>query len=410
MKHILIINHNAGSPVHGPNFRSYYSALGWLKKGYKVTIICSAFSHKLKVLPRSENEYNFEDIDGINYIWIKTSKYKNNIGRLFNYIQFFIKLNKVNTIIEDKVDYVICSSPPPIWIFFAKSFARSKQASLIFEARDLWPDVVLETSNFSFLNPFVWFMGISERVAYSSSDHVVSVNKKAFKVMKKKGLCSTRFTAIPNGVSVYEKNNNLEFQGHIDLCKKLKAQGWFIVGYSGSLSKVYCLEYLIKAAKKLEKKKVAFIFAGMGPLEKNLIENSKTLCNVYLIGWLSKNSLQNFLSNIDLCFAGLLNIPSFIYGSDSTKLYEYMKAKKPILQTINNDKSIVAEAGCGKQIKSEDADNIAEEILNFKQKSKSELDYMGSLGFKFLLENNTFDKITMKWITLFKLLEKKYVK
>lgn len=402
MKHIVIINHNAGSPEHGPNFRSYFSAKGWTEKGYRVTIVCSSFSHKLKKIPKATKEYNLEMIDGIKYIWIKTSKYHNNIGRLFNYIQFLRKLKNLKLIITNNVDYVICSSPPPIWIFFAKSFSKYKRAKLIFEARDLWPDVVLETSRFSFLNPFVWFMMVAERVAYNNSDHVVSVNKNAFSVMAKRGLSFSRFTAIQNGIAMDSVIDKSENRNQIKLINSLKKDGWLVVGYSGSLTKVYCIKYLVEAAKSLKNQKIAFVIAGMGPLENELSKVSKELENFILVGWISKKTLPHFLSKVDICFAGLLDIPSFIYGSDSTKLYEYMRAKKPILHTISKNKSIVKESGCGIQVQSECSESIVKALLTFKSKTRSELGQMGEKGYQFLLKNNTFEVTNMKWINLFK--------
>lgn len=42
---ILYINHYAGSPEMGMEFRTYYLANEWVKMGHNVTIIAGDYSH-----------------------------------------------------------------------------------------------------------------------------------------------------------------------------------------------------------------------------------------------------------------------------------------------------------------------------------------------------------------------------
>ena len=398
--HIVIINHNAGSPYHGPNFRSYYAALGLVKKGYKVTIVCSSFSHKLKQYPTVRSEFNLELIDDIQYIWIKTSPYYNKIGRLYNYFQFYYKLKKLHLFIKGQIDYIICSSPPPLWIWFCLSFAKMKKAILFFEARDLWPDVIIETTKYGQLNPISIIMKIAEKTAYLKSDHVISVNENAIKIMSKRGLSPNRFSHIPNGVPIINRTKNKDKMKYQNICSKLKKGGWFIVGYSGALSKVYGLHYLAEASRILQNEKVAFILAGTGEYEEELRQMTKDLNNFHFIGWINKQYLQDYLGLVDICFAGLLNIPSFTYGSDSTKLYEYMNARKPIIHSISNKNSLVEKAQCGVRVQAEDSNSIADGILKLKSKDSETLKTIGQNGYTYLIKNNTYEVITRRWIEL----------
>ena len=45
---ILLINHYAGSPELGMEFRPYYMAKEWVKAGHQVLIVGGSFSHSRK--------------------------------------------------------------------------------------------------------------------------------------------------------------------------------------------------------------------------------------------------------------------------------------------------------------------------------------------------------------------------
>ena len=56
---ILLINHYAGAPQYGMEYRPYYLAREWVKMGHKVVITSASFSHlrnKQFEVNRSMNE------------------------------------------------------------------------------------------------------------------------------------------------------------------------------------------------------------------------------------------------------------------------------------------------------------------------------------------------------------------
>lgn len=86
---IILFNHYAGSPEMGMKFRPYYLAQEWIKKGHNVMIVGGSQSHIRKINLDFSEKYKEENIDGINYIWVKTRKYSGNgIGRIFNMFDY----------------------------------------------------------------------------------------------------------------------------------------------------------------------------------------------------------------------------------------------------------------------------------------------------------------------------------
>ena len=72
---ILLINHYAGSPEHGMEYRPYYISREWVNMGYNVSIVAASFSHLRSTNPTVYQSFTCEVIDGIRYVWIKTPYY-----------------------------------------------------------------------------------------------------------------------------------------------------------------------------------------------------------------------------------------------------------------------------------------------------------------------------------------------
>lgn len=129
---ILLINHYAGSPYHGMEYRPYYFAREWLKAGHTVTIVASSFSHLRFQQPKCESSVTIKEIEDIQYIWLKTPEYRgNSFGRIHNMFSFAAQL-RVKTLPIKKPDIVIDSSTYPLTIYGANKIAGRYGAQLIF--------------------------------------------------------------------------------------------------------------------------------------------------------------------------------------------------------------------------------------------------------------------------------------
>ncbi len=90
---ILLINHYAGSPEMGMEFRPYYMAREWAKMGHRVRIIAGDFSHLRIKNPKVKNDFQKENIDGVEYYWLRTGDYHGNgVKRAMTMFRFVGKL------------------------------------------------------------------------------------------------------------------------------------------------------------------------------------------------------------------------------------------------------------------------------------------------------------------------------
>ena len=126
-KTVLLINHYAGSNQMGMDFRPYYLAREWKKKGYDVKIIAADFSHLRRKNPKVTCDFQKEIIDDISYYWVKTIQYRGNgVRRAYTMIQFvsklFFKAKKIARTF--KPDVIITASTYPLDIFAAKRIRK----------------------------------------------------------------------------------------------------------------------------------------------------------------------------------------------------------------------------------------------------------------------------------------------
>ena len=176
---ILIINHYAGSKSHGMEFRHFYLSQELMKKGHNVMIVAADYSHVRTNNPCiKDTSYKIERIEGINYLWIKTPKYKSNsIFRILNIKVFNIKLlfltNKIIKLFNP--DKVISSSTYTLDIWPSYYLAKKANCNLIYEIHDLWPLSPIEIGGYSKRHPYIMLIQAAEDFAYKNSDSVISI-------------------------------------------------------------------------------------------------------------------------------------------------------------------------------------------------------------------------------------------
>lgn len=142
---ILLINHYAGFPKYGMEYRPYYLAMEWVKEGHSVFIVASSYSHLRIRNPELDKGIKEEEIDGIKYIWLRTIKYKeNDLKRVFNMLNLILRLFQYTRYIVKRCspNIVIASPTYPLDIFPAYLIAKKSNAKLVFEVHDLWTQLL----------------------------------------------------------------------------------------------------------------------------------------------------------------------------------------------------------------------------------------------------------------------------
>ena len=402
---ILLINHYAGSPELGMEFRPYYMAKEWIKSGNRVLIVGATFSHLRKTQPVSGKQ----NIDGVDYYWVKTNTYKGNgIGRICSMFLFVVKLLFCfrNVCKSFGPDVVIASSTYPLDIFPARRIAKKYHAKLIFEVHDLWPLSPMEIGGYSKWHPFIQVIQFAENYAYKNVDRVVSMLPNAEMHMLEHGLARGKFVYIPNGFNEEEwtvENKNIVCK-YQNLLKQMKLSGKKIVGYVGGHAKSNALDILIDAMKLVNNPDIVCVLVGKGHEKERLMCRvaEEGIKNVMFLDPVHKNEIPALLLCMDVLYIGGANNPLYRFGISPNKLIDYMLSGKPILHAINAANDWVTEYDCGVSVPAESHEKIAEKIEYLVSQDELMLKEKGKNGEEFVRQNLSYSILAGKFINAVK--------
>jgi glycosyltransferase involved in cell wall biosynthesis len=203
---------------------------------------------------------------------------------------------------------------------------------------------------------------------------------------------------VPNGIDI----STLKEEPLPEWFVKEVPKDKFVVAYTGTIGHANALDVLVESALLLkDNKDIVFLIVGKGK-EKNRLQNivkAKGLTNVKFLDPISKGQVISFLKKyVDVAYIGWWQKHIYSYGVSPNKLFDYMYAKKPIIHSISVENDLVSQANCGISVRAEDSQAVANSIMElYKMPSERRL-LLGENGYRFLIKNFTYDKITAKLI------------
>ena len=405
---ILLVNHYAGSPRHGMEFRPYYLAREWVRAGHEVMIVAASHSHVRAVQPGFEfarGQPVEELIDGIWYRWLPTPRYQGNgVGRLRNILSFLRQLRADGWRLtrEFRPDAVIASSTYPMDIWVARKLAKLAKAKLVYEVHDLWPLSLIELSGMSPRHPFALLCGKAEADAYRDADVVVSMLPCVHGHMALHGLDLNKLHIVPNGFAPEEWLGESAPLGQT-LAAHLHAErtaGRVIVGYAGSMGLPNALDVLLDAAARLKDSPLSFVLVGSGHLAARLAARvaAEGLAHVRFFAPVSKAQIPTLLSHFDIAYIGWQRTPIYRFGIAPNKLIDYLMAGRAVLHSVEAGNDPVAEAGAGLTVPPEDVQAVAQGLLKLAALAPDERAAMGARGRAYAMAHHAYPVLAERFI------------
>ncbi len=414
---LLLINHYAGSPHHGMEYRPYYLAREWLRAGHRVQIVAAAYSHVRSRQPEVGAQPCDEVIDGVAYRWLPAPAYVGNgIGRVRNLWAFLSRLWREAPRLarEFKPDVVIASSTYPLDIWVARRIARLAGARLVYEVHDLWPASPIELSGMSARHPFIRLCQKAEDDACRDADTVVSMLPCVAAHLHAHGLDLRKLHIVPNGIALDEwagEGDAANVPPAAELLPELaaplrgqlaalKATGRSIVGYAGSHGLPNALDVFLDAAALLRDLPVSFVLVGDGHEKLRLAQRVRDegLSHVLMFAPVPKVQIPALLRCFDIAYIGWQRLPIYRFGIAPNKLMDYMMAARPVLHSVEAGNDPVAEAGCGLTVAPESAAAVADGVRALLACTPGERAAMGARGREFVVAHHSYRVLAQRFI------------
>ncbi len=398
---ILYLNHYAGSPALGMEYRPYYLAREWLRSGHRVLMVAADHSHVRTRQPAAGDE----TIDGIDYHWVATPPYRGNgWGRVRNIWTFLSTVWRQTPplLTRFRPDVVIASSTYPMDIWVARRLARLAGARLVYEVHDLWPLSPRELFGMPAWHPFILLCQRAEDTAYRDADVVVSMLPKVHDYMASRGLDLRKLGIVPNGITLDEWQRDAEPLGPAmqQALDAAHAAGKTLVGYAGSHGVPNALDTLFDAARLLRDEPLQFVLVGDGHEKQRLAARvqAEGLDNISLLPAIPKAQIPSFLAAIDIAYIGWQRVPIYRFGIAPNKLMDYMMAGCAVLHSVEAGNDPVAEAGCGLTVPPEAPEAVAAGLRRLAALPAAERQAMGDRGRAFVLLHHTYPVLAERFL------------
>lgn len=400
---ILLINHYAGSPTHGMEYRPYYFAREWARMGHCVTIAAASHSHLRSKEAECPGVCRSEIIDGIRYLWFRTPPYKGNgLARVLNIGAFVLQLLLHRSLLAAACEggAVIASSTYPLDVVAANAIASQARARLVYEVHDLWPLSPIELGGMSRKHPFIQVMQWAEEFAYRKAASVVSMLPLAEPHMRAHGLAPGKFHYVPNGIDVseWEQTAYPLPEVHQRKLAELRAENRLLIGYAGAHGLANSLETVVRAAKLLAGTSVRFVLVGQGPEKKHLVELAEALgvANMAFLPPVPKKAIPAFLREMDALVISWRRTSLYRFGVSPNKLMDYMMAGRPVIQAIDAGNDLVSESGCGFSVPAENPEVLATAVLRMMQLPPERRAEMGRRGRRYVEANHDYRELAVR--------------
>ncbi len=278
---------------------------------------------------------------------------KSAIRRFIEHISFAITSFFIGITRIKNVGCVVTTSPPPLISYAGYLISKIKKAKLIYDVRDIWPDVAIEMNSFSRESLYYKIFLRIANFMYVHSKFITTVSPG--KVLKIKSYCKKlnvseeKVKYIPNGLD----DNFLKSKINNKLIKKYKLNEKSTICYIGNVGLAQNLDALLDVSKGLNENYQILIF-GDGAKKKEL-ENrikSENINNVKCCGKIDYSDVYTILNNSKISFISLKN--NNMKDSIPTKIFDAIGAGCPVLLLASGDScKIIDETKFGEHINDE---------------------------------------------------------
>ncbi|QIN77704.1 glycosyltransferase [Rubrobacter marinus] len=363
-------------------FRINDLAEGLMERGHSVTVLTGKPNYPGGALFPGYGLFRpvRQEYKGAKVIRVPLVTRGNGRGRrlALNYLSFAAFASLLGPVLlRGKVDVVFVFEPSPVTVGLPGIvMKRVKRAPLMFWVQDLWPESIAAASTMDSEKVLAW-VGRVVRYIYRRSDKVLVQSRGFINSVEKWGARPDDVLYYPNWAEALYKPARPEE----DAPERRELPDGFRVVFAGNIGAAQSFETILAAARKLQDRpEIHWVILGEGRQRKWVQEQIGKLGlegRVHLLGRRPVEDMPRYFALADALLVSLkrdlifsLTIPG--------KVQSYLACGRPVIAAIDGEGArVVEEAGCGNTAAAEDADALANAVLDMYEAEPEEREEMG---------------------------------
>lgn len=290
----------------------------------------------------------------------KYSNHMSKMQRIFSFAKFMVKCT-VKGLGVKKPDVVFATSTPLTVGFPAVIIKKIKRCKMIFEVRDVWPDIPVEMG-FITSKPVISLLKFGEKFIYRNSAHIIPLSKGMYENIKEKGVPEEKLTTIENIANLY-------LYSEIDEILENRKKEPFVCIHPGTMGIVNGLDFVLDTAKAVAEKdsEIKFLLVGEGNRKEALKKRvtDEHITNVEIRDGVPKREVANLTEKASVGFMCVDTRYKILEDNSANKFFDFLAAGLPTVVNYGGwQKEVLEENKCGFSELSPEA--MAERILWIK--------------------------------------------
>ena len=381
--HLVWIHQNFVTRRQAGNSRAVLQVAALLERGWRVDVITGPGSYLERRAPPRPYSVTEEGQLRIHRLASRGARY-GYANRQSSYINFVWNAFKLAATLGTP-DVFFASSPPLPQVLPSLLLAALKRRPLVFEARDLWPAMLVETGLLA-RGGFSGLLAVLEASTTRYASRCICATPGFERYFQSLGVPFSKLEVIPTGSDlVFAKKRSkggAEWRAIHDLQEK------FVIVYAGSLNEHYGVSDIVEAAEFVHERNAAvtWVICGDGR-DRALISKAAQDCSYLLdLGPIPKEELRPLFEGSDLALVSLVDFPLF-RSILPGKLFDYMAAGLPIVSNVaGHTDELLKRSGAGRSYLPERKGSerapevLARGVLEMSSMPSAELARMGCLG------------------------------
>ena len=285
---------------------------------------------------------------------------KSRIGRVLNYVSFFLAVALYLTVFARRAD-IVYAYHPPLTVGMAAVVARLfRRTPTVLDVQDMWPDTLRATGMIN-NERILKLVGVFARWTWLRADHIAVLSPGFRSLLIARGVSADKITVIPNWADEAATPG-------LPRPTAFGEPGKFRLLFAGNMGAAQALDPVLDAASIVARRRddIEFCFLGSG-IEvdrlKTRVEREE-LTNVRFLPRVPLADVGAWLEAADCLLVHLKADPLFAITIPS-KTQAYMAAGRPIIMAVEGDAAdLVRQSSGGIVVPPEDSRALAAAVLD----------------------------------------------